>query len=130
MQNAFDFIQSLPNVLYTVKNQRFVFFKQLVNDLNIKPYYEPEYLADLKADGFTPDDFPELFDDFGQFIITEIKFFIENGLYIINPHFDTTDSTTLCCNKEQLRDFLFICFYNYDVKKSLSPVSSPRNYYF
>ena len=128
METVIDVIDFLPNKLYTTKNYNFMFFKDLCVNLDIKPYYDPQYLADLTADGFTPHNLDETFDDFGNLMIKRIKFYIEDGLYIINFYFDTDDVEFLYGNYKQIRDFLFTCFYNNYFKFSLSPVNSPRRY--
>ena len=126
MNKTLRIINFLPEEVFVPQPTNFLFFDELINFLNIKEYYEPEYLQDLANDGLTPHDLPALMDEFGQFGIIYIKFYIEDGLYIINFHFETTDAVTLYGNYEQVKDFLFYCFYHQYIYAVLSPINSPR----
>lgn len=129
MMYTISFINDIPHHLHIMPTRFNNFYNPFIK-LNIKPYYEPEYLQDLENDGLTPHDIDEVFNDFSGPNVSYIDFYIENGLYIINFNLDTTDQVPFYANYEQLKNFIFYSIYHRIIKFSDSPVSSPRKHHF
>lgn len=118
MMMTHHFINMIPHELHLSKLTTFnINFYNLLNDLDIKPYYELQYLQDLAADGLEPNDLEDIFRYVDGDLIRKISVSYHDGLNIITVWFYGEDDVDFYANQEQLEHFLFHLFYNHHVTR-------------